>query len=169
MLRCYGHSTLAYLRREVRLGPVDPGAAWAFAIVRFLMGVGESAAFPVGNKMMGYWLGPNERALSTSIFLSGGGVAGVLAPVLITRMAINFGWRSPFLVLGIIGIVSGLACYVYVTDRPAGRSKIPALTPRNSLLSLVRPIAKRYPQGTAFRGGLTCRGTKYLRRLRSGC
>ena len=26
------------------------GAAWAFAIVRFLMGLGESAAFPVGNK-----------------------------------------------------------------------------------------------------------------------
>jgi ACS family glucarate transporter-like MFS transporter len=33
-------------------------AAWAFAIVRFLMGLGESAAFPVGNKLMGNWLGP---------------------------------------------------------------------------------------------------------------
>ena len=85
-------------------------AAWAFAIVRFLMGLGESAAFPVGNKMMGYWLGPKERALGTSIFLSGVGVAGVIAPVLITRMASDFGWRSPFLVFGVIGILAALAC-----------------------------------------------------------
>jgi MFS transporter, ACS family, glucarate transporter len=94
------------------------GAAWAFAIVRFLMGLGESAAFPVGNKMMGYWLGPNERALGTSIFLSGVGVAGIIAPVLITRIATDFGWRTPFLVLGLVGILAAIACYFYVTDRP---------------------------------------------------
>ncbi|HET6143520.1 MAG TPA: MFS transporter [Candidatus Acidoferrales bacterium] len=94
------------------------GAAWSFAVVRFLMGVGESAAFPVGNKMMGNWLGPKERALGTSIFLAGVGVAGIFAPVLITRMEIGFGWRAPFLGLGLIGIVAGLFCYVYVTDRP---------------------------------------------------
>ena len=100
------------------------GAAWAFAIVRFLMGVGESAAFPVGNKMMGYWLGPNERALGTSIFLSGVGVAGIVAPVLITRLAIAYGWRMPFLAVGLIGILAGLACYAYVTDRPEQNRRV---------------------------------------------
>ena len=102
------------------------GAAWAFAIVRFLMGLGESAAFPVGNKMMGHWLGPKERALGTSIFLSGVGVAGIVAPVLITRMAVDFGWRSPFLALGLIGILAAAACYFYVTDRPAENSRVNA-------------------------------------------
>jgi len=101
-------------------------AAWAFAIVRFLMGVGESAAFPVGNKLMGYWLGPNERALGTSIFLSGVGVAGIIAPVLITRMAIAYGWRTPFLVVGLIGILAGFACYSYVTDRPEENPRVNA-------------------------------------------
>lgn len=101
-------------------------AAWAFAIVRFLMGVGESAAFPVGNKMMGYWLGPNERGLGTSIFLAGVGVAGIIAPVLITRMAIAYGWRTPFVVLGLIGILAGLACYSYVTDRPEQNPRVNA-------------------------------------------
>jgi MFS transporter, ACS family, glucarate transporter len=102
------------------------GAAWAFAIVRFLMGVGESAAFPVGNKMMGYWLAPTERALGTSIFLSGVGVAGIVTPVLITKMAMEYGWRLPFLVVGLIGIVSGFACYTYVTDRPEQNSRVNA-------------------------------------------
>jgi MFS transporter, ACS family, glucarate transporter len=102
------------------------GAAWAFAIVRFLMGIGESAAFPVGNKMMGYWLGPNERALGTSIFLTGAGVAGIAAPVLITRIAADFGWRTPFLVLGLIGMLAALACYAYVTDRPEQNTRVNA-------------------------------------------
>jgi MFS family permease len=87
-------------------------------VVRFLLGVGESAALPVGNKMMGFWLGPNERAFGTSVFLSGVGVAGILSPVLIAWMSANFGWRSPFVVVGLIGIVSGFVCYYVVTDRP---------------------------------------------------
>jgi ACS family glucarate transporter-like MFS transporter len=93
-------------------------AAWAFAIVRFLMGLGESAAFPVGNKLMGNWLGPKERALGTSIFLSGVGVAGIIAPVLLTKVASDFGWRTTFVVLGLIGIGAAVGCYFYVTDRP---------------------------------------------------
>jgi ACS family glucarate transporter-like MFS transporter len=100
------------------------GAAWSFAIVRFLMGLGESAAFPVGNKMMGNWLGPKERALGTSIFLSGVGVAGIVAPVLITRMAADFGWRAPFLVVGLVGMLAAAACYVYVTDRPEQNPRV---------------------------------------------
>ena len=102
------------------------GAAWAFAIVRCLMGIGESAAFPVGNKMMGHWLGPNERALGTSIFLAGVGVAGIVSPVLITRMAIAYSWRAPFLVLGLIGILAAFACYSYVTDRPEQHRRVNA-------------------------------------------
>jgi MFS transporter, ACS family, glucarate transporter len=114
------------------------GAAWAFAIVRFLMGLGESAAFPVGNKMMGNWLGPNERALGTSIFLSGVGVAGIIAPVLITRIAADFGWRTPFLVLGLIGILAAIACYFYVTDRPEQNHRV-----NPSELALIAGLAKR--------------------------
>jgi ACS family glucarate transporter-like MFS transporter len=101
-------------------------AAWAFAIVRFLMGLGESAAFPVGNKIMGNWLGPKERALGTSLFLSGVGVAGIIAPVLLTKMAGDFGWRTPFFALGLIGIVAAVGCYFYVTDRPEQNPRVNA-------------------------------------------
>ena len=52
------------------------GAAWSFATVRFVMGLGEAAAIPVANKMMAYWLGEKERAFGTSIFLAGVGAGG---------------------------------------------------------------------------------------------
>jgi len=95
--------------------------AWrgfGLAIVRFLMGIGESAAIPVGNKMMGYWLGSKERAFGTSIFLAGVGGGGVIAPLLITWMGKEWGWRTPFLALGFIAC---LRRWPATTTLPTGR------------------------------------------------
>jgi MFS transporter, ACS family, glucarate transporter len=102
------------------------GFGWAFAITRFLMGVGESAAMPVGNKLMGHWLGPKERGFGTSVFLAGVGGGGILAPVLITWMARGWGWRTPFLALGVVGLLAAYVCYAYVTDRPQENSRVNA-------------------------------------------
>jgi ACS family glucarate transporter-like MFS transporter len=102
------------------------GLAWAFAITRFLMGIGESAAMPVGNKMMGHWLAPMERAFGTSLFLAGVGGGGILAPVLITWMAREWSWRTPFFVLGGIGLIAAYFCYSYVTDRPQENFRVNA-------------------------------------------
>jgi len=94
------------------------GAAWAFAIVRFGLGTGEAAAMPVGNKVMAYWLGQKERGFGTSLFLSGVGAGGVAAPIVITWLTKNWGWRWPFLLSAIFGATVAGACYLYVTDRP---------------------------------------------------
>ncbi len=102
------------------------GAAWAFAMVRFGLGTGEAAAIPVGNKVMGYWLGPKERGFGTSVFLSGVGAGGVAAPILITWLAKNWGWRWPFLLSAIVGGVVAAACYFYVTNRPEENPRVNA-------------------------------------------
>jgi ACS family glucarate transporter-like MFS transporter len=102
------------------------GVGWAFAITRFLMGIGESAAMPVGNKLMGYWLGPKERGFGTSIFLAGVGGGGILAPILITWMAKEWGWRTPFFALGAAGLLAAYGCYSYVTDRPQENPRVNA-------------------------------------------
>jgi sugar phosphate permease len=39
-------------------------------------------------------------------------------------MAADFGWRTPFLVLGLVGILAALACYSYVTDRPEENPRV---------------------------------------------
>jgi len=129
------------------------GAAWSFAIARFLMGVGESAAFPVGNKMMGHWLGPTERAFGTSIFLAGVGIAGIISPVLITRMATAYGWKTPFVVLGLVGAVSAIAVYWYVTDRPEQNRYVNAA--ELALISgAARPEAKAAQEQVTQRKGV---------------
>ena len=94
------------------------GAAWAFVIVRFVMGLGEAAAMPVGNKMMAYWLSEKERTFGTSVFLAGVGAGGIAAPFLITSIVKNWGWRPAFAFLGIIGVAVAVLWYVLVRDLP---------------------------------------------------
>lgn len=94
------------------------GPAWAFACVRFLMGTGEAAAMPVGNKMMAYWFSDKERAFGTSIFLAGVGAGGVTAPLLVSWIARHLGWRLSFLVCGVLGFGVASVWYFYARNRP---------------------------------------------------
>ncbi len=102
------------------------GAAWAFAIVRFTMGLGEAAALPVGNKMMAYWLGEKELAFGTSIFLAGVGAGGIVAPFFISWLIKTWGWRASFFVSGIVGMGLAILCNTYVTSRPEEHPKVNA-------------------------------------------
>jgi ACS family glucarate transporter-like MFS transporter len=102
------------------------GAAWAFAIVRFTMGLGEAAALPVGNKLMAYWLGEKELAFGTSIFLAGVGGGGIVAPFFISWLIRHWGWRASFFVSGVVGMGLAAVCYAFVTSRPEEHSKVNA-------------------------------------------
>jgi ACS family glucarate transporter-like MFS transporter len=100
------------------------GAAWAFAIVRFTMGLGEAAALPVGNKLMAYWLGEKELAFGTSIFLAGVGAGGILAPFFISWLIKHWGWRASFFISGLVGMGLAAICYTFVTSRPEEHPKV---------------------------------------------
>lgn len=100
------------------------GAAWAFAIVRFTMGLGEAAALPVGNKLMAYWLGEKEVAFGTSIFLAGVGAGGILAPFFISWLIKHWGWRASFFISGLVGMGLAAVCYTFVTSRPEEHPKV---------------------------------------------
>jgi MFS transporter, ACS family, glucarate transporter len=102
-----------------RLAVLRPvGVVWSFVIVRFTMGLGEAAAIPVGNKLMGCWLGENERGLGTSVFLAGVGLGGVGAPFIINRLIAFWSWRAAFVFLGFFGMLIAGLCYLLITDRP---------------------------------------------------
>jgi ACS family glucarate transporter-like MFS transporter len=100
--------------------------AWSFVILRFLLGAGEAAAFPLCNKTTGYWLGQNERAFGTSLFLTGVGVSGTIAPVLINWIARRWGWRMSFVICGVLGVIIAAVWYAYVRNRPEEHPKVNA-------------------------------------------
>ncbi|WP_035993776.1 MFS transporter [Paraburkholderia caribensis] len=96
------------------------GSVTGFAMVRALLGIGEGGNFPSAIKTTAEWFPRRERALATGIFNSGANIGAVFAPAIIPPLAVLYGWRAAFIIIGAIGIV-WLAVWL-VVYRPADRS-----------------------------------------------
>lgn len=72
---------------------------------RFLLGVGEGGAFPGAAKTVYTWFSEKERGLANGIAIGGAAIGAVVAPPLTIWLTNAYGWRSGFVVPGIVGMV----------------------------------------------------------------
>lgn len=80
-------------------------SAFGFGVARFVLGLGESANFPASVKTVAEWFPRRERALASGIFNSGSNVGAIVAPVIVTYITLNFGWRWAFIITGSLGFI----------------------------------------------------------------
>jgi ACS family hexuronate transporter-like MFS transporter len=78
---------------------------YGFAVIRFLLGAGESANWPGATKAVSEWFPKRERGLATAFFDSGSSIGGAIAPFLILPLYFHWGWRVAFVVPGILGFI----------------------------------------------------------------
>lgn len=74
-------------------------------LCRVVLGVGEAFNWPCALKVTERLLEPKDRALANGLFNSGTALGAMLAPLLVTGLVLNFGWRSPFVVAGALGAI----------------------------------------------------------------
>jgi ACS family hexuronate transporter-like MFS transporter len=99
-------------------------ASWiALAVCRFALGLGESFNAPCGIKGIAEWIPKRERGLSMAIFSNGNIVGAILAPPLVSFVAIRFGWQWGFIVTGGLGFVYLLFWYIFY-DAPEKQSRL---------------------------------------------
>lgn len=79
--------------------------ALGFSFFRFLLGIGESANFPAGVKVVSEWFPMRERALAVGIFNSGSSIGAAFAAPMVSFVALAWGWRWAFVVTGALGFV----------------------------------------------------------------
>lgn len=72
---------------------------------RAMLGVGEAFNWPCATRIMANVLPPQDRGLGSGIFNSGAAVGSLVAPLLITPLAIQFGWRAAFVAIGAVGFL----------------------------------------------------------------
>lgn len=89
----------------------------SLAFARFLLGLGESFNSPAGVKAIAEWIPPRERGLSMAVFSNGNIVGAILAPPLVSFLAIRFGWQWSFIATGLAGFVLLLAWWRFY-DHP---------------------------------------------------
>jgi ACS family hexuronate transporter-like MFS transporter len=79
------------------------GTFLSFASARTVLGVGEAAAFPGGVRTIAQTLPVSKRGRGLALAYSGSSLGAMITPLVITPIALRFGWQGAFLFTGIIG------------------------------------------------------------------
>jgi ACS family hexuronate transporter-like MFS transporter len=77
----------------------------SLSIVRMLLGLGEAGLWPGAVKSNGEWFPVKQRALAQGIFNAGASIGNVIAPVIIVYLYAQFGWKSTYIILGVLGLL----------------------------------------------------------------
>jgi ACS family hexuronate transporter-like MFS transporter len=118
-------------RFGVRLGAAAAVAIWtfasashafaagfaSFALARVALGFGEGATFPAGLRTATQTLAPESRGRGVALSYSGGSLGAIVTPLVVTPVALRWGWRGAFLCTGVLG-VAWLASWAVVSRRP---------------------------------------------------
>jgi MFS transporter, ACS family, hexuronate transporter len=79
------------------------GGLWSFALLRTALGFCEGATFPGALRTVMQTLAPIERSRGIAFSYSGGSLGAIITPLLVTPIALAYGWRTAFLVTGLAG------------------------------------------------------------------
>jgi ACS family hexuronate transporter-like MFS transporter len=126
-------------RIGVRLAVIIALSAWSIAGMghafatswtallawRFALGLGESFNAPCGIKALAEWSPKRERGLSTAIFSNGNIFGAIIAPPLVSFIAVRFGWQWAFVATGALGFVY-LGFWLVLYDSPEKQRRLSA-------------------------------------------
>ncbi len=76
-----------------------------FAVARAVLGFGEGATFPGGLRTAMDSLPSEKQSRGIALAYSGGSLGAILTPLLVTPVALAFGWRAAFLITGLAGLL----------------------------------------------------------------
>ncbi|HEY3826223.1 MAG TPA: MFS transporter [Bryobacteraceae bacterium] len=88
-----------------------------FAAARALLGFGEGATFPGGLRTAADSLPLSKQSRGMGITYSGASVGAIIAPLMMTPIALRFGWRAAFISTGLLGF-AWLAVWWFVARAP---------------------------------------------------
>tara|TARA_R110001606_G_C15307685_1_gene643290 strand:- start:64 stop:1341 length:1278 start_codon:yes stop_codon:yes gene_type:complete len=77
----------------------------SLTLFRALLGLGEAGNWPGAVKSNGEWFPVKQRAIAQGIFNAGASLGSVIAPVLIAFLYGHFGWRTTFIIIGLVGLL----------------------------------------------------------------
>lgn len=93
-------------------------SATSMAAIRFLFGMGEAGAFPVATRSLSRWMLPSERGFVQGITHAGSRLGAAFTPPLVVFLLVRYGWRTPFVCFGGLGLLWAALWYWYYRDSP---------------------------------------------------
>jgi sugar phosphate permease len=100
--------------------------AASLILCRFLFGMGEAGAFPIATRSLSRWLLPAERGWAQGLTHAGSRLGGAMTPVLVVYLIASLGWRGPFLIFAVIGLVWAAFWWVWYRNTPREHKSVNA-------------------------------------------
>jgi sugar phosphate permease len=111
------------------LAQVATGAVSGFAsliLTRVGLGVGEAPFLPGGVKVIHDWYAVRERGVPMGVLNASTTLGQAFAPPVLTLLLLRYGWRSMFVVIGLLGVVVALAWYPVYRERESDDGSVVA-------------------------------------------
>jgi len=97
---------------------------YVLLLVRFCFGAGEAGAYPNASAVIARWIPAAKRTRAWGIVWVTSQVGAALSPLLVVPIQIRYGWRAPFFVFGLVGVMWSLAWYTWFRDSPHDKSGV---------------------------------------------
>src|SRR5579862_8885216 len=88
-------------------------------LTRLGLGIGESAVFPSGNRVIREWAPAKERGLASTLFVAGSYAGPAFGAALLGWVVSSYGWRVGFYIAGAVGLAFWVI-WMLVYRRPEG-------------------------------------------------
>jgi ACS family glucarate transporter-like MFS transporter len=94
-------------------------------VLRFLVGLSEAPSFPGNARIVAAWFPAGERGTASAIFNSAQYFALVVFAPVMSWLVHDFGWRSVFGFMGVLGVISATIFAVFIRS-PADHKAVNA-------------------------------------------
>lgn len=108
----------------VMIGFVE--GAMSLIAARFLLGMGEGAAFPTATRALANWLPADQRGFAQGITHSFARFGNAITPPLIAFLIGVYTWRGAFIAVGIVSFLWVIIWAFYFRDDPREHSGVSA-------------------------------------------
>ncbi len=96
---------------------------WAFLLSRLLLGLGQGVLFPCASKVTADWFSPEMRGRANSLYMSGGPIGVMLAPLLMTPIILNTSWELSFYFLALLGLLLAIPIFMVIEGNSRGKKE----------------------------------------------
>jgi D-galactonate transporter len=103
--------------------------AWSVTsllVLRILFGMGEGPIGSTFNKTVRNWFPHGQQASAVSVANAGTPLGAAVSGPVVGLLALSFGWRPAFIVIGVIGILWVVVWSVIATDKPSQNHRVSA-------------------------------------------
>ena len=102
-------------------------------IARFFIGAGMATVFVCLLKIQSQWFSSRLFATLSGFSIFVGNLGGAAGQIPFALLALSIGWQNSYLIIALITVASGIACFLMVKDKPKD-GQLQPFDPQNEII-----------------------------------